>query len=402
MTEIHITGIGIVSAIGVGKSAFWDGCRSARSGIKSVAGFLKERHGSPLAGWVADFDPRRNLSPALFRRMSRLSRMAASAGVEAVQDSGLDLEAIDRDRVAIVIGTAHGASTSIEEFFISLLAEGPRGAQPFHFPETVPNAPAGNLAMVLQVTGPNITFGQNEISAETALLYARQLLLQNQIDAAVVCGLDELNDMVFNCFDALGVLNPGRYANETWVPQRGAGIVLGEGAGALVLERGDCASRRDARSYARIAGGGSAGGQAVTGAYHGCAPALASAIRKALSTSSLSKGAIDQIVVSANLSGDLESVETQALRQTLAGIAEWVTPVRYLTGSFGGAGILSAAALALSIHSRETLPVIPLQTLCATQGDPPWQAHPVNTARNGLLTACTYGGGCAALLFSKP
>ena len=400
MKEIHITGIGIVSSIGVGKAAFWEGCRGAHPGIKSTEGFLKEKHGSPLAGWVADFDPRRNLPPALYRRMSRMSRMAVSAGVEAVQDSGLDLTAIDRDRVAIVAGTAHGASSSIEAFFTSLMAEGPRGAQPFHFPETVPNAPAGNLAMVLEVTGPNTTFGQNDISAESALLYARQLLLDNRADAAVVCGFDELNDMFFNCFDALGVLNPGRWVNGAWLPRPGSGIVLGEGAGAVVLERRDFAVKRGARSYARFAGGSVTGAPAATGGYDGCAPALASAIRGALVLSDLPAARIDQIVVSANFSGHLEDVEAAVLRQQLAGTSAWVTPLRYLTGSFGGAGILNAAALALSIHRQTALPSITLDTLAAHEA-PSWQNRPSHPTRTGLLTACTYGGGCAALLLAE-
>jgi 3-oxoacyl-[acyl-carrier-protein] synthase II len=397
MTGIHITGIGVVSAIGVGKAAFWQGCRTARSGIRAVDGFLKEQHGSPLAGWVADFDPRRNLAPAVYRRMSRLSRMAASAGVEAFQDSGLDLSSIDRDRVAIVVGTAHGASASIEEFFVSLLAEGPRGAQPLHFPETVPNAPAGNLAMVLKITGPSTTFGQNEISAESALLYARRLLLDDQVDAAVVCGLDELNDMFFNCFDALGVLNPGRREKGAWLPLRGAGIVLGEGAGALVLERAEHAQRRGARRYARLAGGGCTSAPAATGTYEGCAPALVRAIREALLSADIDNRDLDQIVVSANFSGDLEAVEAAALER-ITGSTVWVTPLRYLTGSFGGAGILSTAALALSIHHQEGLPAIALETLTGRQGPPPWQMRLQHPLRNGLHTACTYGGGCAALI----
>ncbi len=399
--EIVITGIGIVSAIGIGKDAFWHSCRTARSGIKPVDGFFKEQHGAPLAGWVADFDPRRNLAPALFRRMSRLSRMAASAGVEAVQDSGLNLSGVDRDRIAIVAGTAHGASASIEAFYLSLLAEGPRGAQPFHFPETVPNAPAGNLAMVLQVTGPNTTFGQNEISAENALLYARRLLLDNRADAAVVCGMDELNDMFFNCFDALGALNPGRRQNGALIPRRGGGIVLGEGAGALVLERADFALRRHARTYARMEDGALTGAPAATGGYDGCAPALAGAIREVLEAGGTQAGSIDQVVVGANYSGDLEAVEAEALQSELAGAAAWVTPVRYLTGSFGGAGILGAAAMALSIHYQEALPVIAHEALTAGT-EPLWQALPSRPACNGLLTACTYGGGCAALLFSRP
>jgi len=114
--------------------------------------------------------------------------MAVASSVEALQDSGLDINSIDRERIAVIMGTSYGSSFHIEDFYISLLEEGPRGTHPFLFPETVPNAPASHIAMYHGITGPNSTFCQNEISAENAIMYARNLLSQNLVDIALVGG----------------------------------------------------------------------------------------------------------------------------------------------------------------------------------------------------------------------
>lgn len=405
MCEIVITGIGVVSAMGVGREAFWRSCLAAESGIKPIAGRLEGVFRSPLAGLVTDYDPRQYLKPAVYRRMSRVSRMAVSACVEAVRDSGLDPIQGDTSRMAIVAGTAHGSSTSIDEFYISLLKEGPRGAQPFYFPETVPNAPAGNIAMVLGITGPNTTFGQNDISAENALVFARRLLVEGRVDLAVVCGLDEINPMFFGCLDALKALNPGQSdTGKGLLPKPGAGIILGEGAGALVLERHQSALARKAPVYAALTTGCAAGGMAGIGRYDKLDEALLRVIARALDEAGYSPEQVDQISVSANYSGGPEQAEARALQQAWgpAYTSLQVTPLRYLTGSFGGAGILSAAALALSLSHGKPLPVLPLEAL--SQGRPlqPWQTSRTLEPRKGLMTACTYGGGCAALVMTRP
>lgn len=401
--DIVVTGVGVVSALGVGRDAFWQNCLAARSGVRSIDGLLEGDFQSPIAGLVTDFDPRRNLKPAVYRRMSRLSRMAASACVEAVDDSGLDLGGVDTSRVAVVAGTAHGSSASIEAFFGSVLSEGPRGAQPMYFPETVPNAPAGNIAMILGITGPNTTFGQNDISAENALVYARRLLADGRVDAAVVCGLDELNPMFFGCFSDLKALNPGqKNADGTLCPRMGAGLVLGEGAGAVILERRDHALGRLARVYAAFDGGVVLSGGAPVGRYDGCKESLQKAVNQALEMACRHPGGIDQVCVSANFSGALETVEARALQAVGSKDTAWrrVTPLRYLSGSFGGAGILNAIALACSLDSRKRLPVIDL-TVLTREKSPIWQSNGEGPPEAGLVTACTYGGGCAALIFSR-
>ena len=178
--DVAFTGIGVISSLGIGQENFLASLRKAKSGIKRITSFDTSSLGSNIAGLIEDFDPRQFMSPGIYRRMGRVSRMAVAASIEAVNDSDLILDTLDRERIAVIMGTAYGSSSHVEEFYLSLLENGPRGAQPFLFPETVPNAPASHIAMFHSITGPNTTFCQNEISAENAILYARDLLLQNK------------------------------------------------------------------------------------------------------------------------------------------------------------------------------------------------------------------------------
>lgn len=404
MNRIVITGMGIVSALGIGKAAFWEKCRLARSGIKPIESVLDGDHRCTMAALVEDYNPRQYLKPAVYRRMSRLSRMAASACIEAVQDCGLDLDRVDRDRIAIVTGTAHGSSESIEAFYAGMLAEGPRGAQPFYFPETVPNAPAGHAAMILGITGPNTTFGQNDISAENALGFAHQLLIADRADAAIVCGMDEIGDMLFGCYDALGVLNRGSAkAEDVSQPIMGAGMVLGEGAGALVLEQEAFARARRAEILAALASVAITGGITTPGTYENCDAALEKAIHMALEQAGMGASDVDQISVSGNFTGHAERAEITALSRggLINGPGKGVSPMRYLTGNFGGAGIFSAAALALSLYRQQPLPFLNLQAYTATNTTPDWQLAEGGPTQTALMTTCSYGGGCAALVFGR-
>ena len=130
--------------------------------------------------------------------------MAVASSIEAVEDSRLVLETIDRERVAVIMGTSYGSSSHVDAFYLSLLKEGPRGAQPMLFPETVPNAPASHIAIYYKINGPNSTFCQNEISAESAMAYAVNLLSNDVVDVAIVGGAEELSEILFGCYDAVG------------------------------------------------------------------------------------------------------------------------------------------------------------------------------------------------------
>jgi 3-oxoacyl-[acyl-carrier-protein] synthase II len=405
MTDIAITGIGIVSPLGVGREAFWANCTKAKTGIKKITSFDTRSLGSNIGGWVKDFDPSQYMSPGAYRRMSRISRMAVASSVEALKDSGLILDDTDRGRIAVILGTSYGSSSHAEEFYISLLNNGPRGAQPFLFPETVPNAPASHIAMFHGITGPNSTFCQNEISSENAILYAQNLLLQNQVDVALVGGADELSAIQYSCYDAVGALNKIKVAEDEPVnPKLGGGLILGEGAGILVMERLDFALERDARIYGILRSGIITGGITSVGHYEAQGAQMARAMLLAMKEANIGPDDIDQISVSANFSGELDRMEYNQLKRTFVRPMNnlSVTPLKYLTGDFGGAGAIRAAAILLSLHNQVSLPTVKAEILKSQAEDyPSWDIHPSSKIQVALMTSTTFGGGSSCLVFTR-
>jgi 3-oxoacyl-[acyl-carrier-protein] synthase II len=337
--------------------------------------------------------------------MSLISRMAVASSVEALKDSGLILDTIDRERIAVIMGTSYGSSSHVEDFYISLLKDGPRGAQPFLFLETVPNAAASHIAMFHGITGPNSTFCQNEISAENAILYAQNLLLHNQVDVVLVGGADELSAMQYSCYDAVGALNKINVDNDEPInPKLGSGLILGEGAGILVMERLDFALERDAKIYGILRSGVITGGITSIGHYEAEGEEMARAMSVAIKQAGIEPDEIDQVNVSANFSGELDRMECNQLkiifRKRKNNLA--VTPLKYLMGDFGGAGVIRAAAILLSLHHQLPLPTVNAEIL---KGEPEyslaWDLRPRGKTQVALMTTTTFGGGSTSLVFMK-
>jgi 3-oxoacyl-[acyl-carrier-protein] synthase II len=404
MTEIAVTGIGVISSLGVGRDAFWEGVRTGRSGIKRITRFDTAAFQSNIAAWIDDFHPEQFMPPRSYRRMSPLSRMAVAAAVEAIGDSGINLGKTDRERIAVIMGTAYGSSSMVDEFFKGRLREGPRGAHPFIFPETVPNAPASHIAIFLGINGPNSTFCQNALSGESAIMYARNLLLRDCADVVLVGGADEISKMEYSCYDAVLALNRVRVdEGDTIRPLRGGGLVLGEGAGVLVMERAEDARRRDARIYGLLRSGIITGGIAAINRYECRGDQAARAMIRAMEEGGVSPDDIDQIDSSANYSRELDAMEAAVLRR-IFGKREGnlaVSPLKYRMGDFGGAGTVRAAAVLLSMHAQVPLPAIAVDFLDDdVSGDLQWHVGTSGTAKVSLMTSSTFGGANSGLIFT--
>ena len=402
MQAIAITGIGVINPLGIGREAFWQGCRQARSGLRAIETFDTAGMQSNIAGLVVGFDAGDCMPSRLYRRMSRISKMTVAASIEAVADSGLDLDGLDRERVAVVVGTAYGASSHVEAFFVSLLQDGPRGAQPFLFPETVPNAPASHVAMYYSITGPNSTFCQNAISGETAIQYACNLLNQKIVDVALVAGAEELSAILYQCYHAVGTLNPVIAATDAQaIPHAGGGLVLGEGAGMLVMERADFASERGARPYGFVRAVTVTGGAAAMGHYEQDGVQMLRCMQRAVRQSGLARAAIEHVSCSANFSGELERVEYATLRQFFEGQRQKlrVTPLKYLMGDFGGAGVTRAAAILLSFRHQTPLPALEVEAL-RQNGQVPlkWDQPATTKPGNALMLSASFGGGSSCII----
>lgn len=195
------------------------------------------------------------------RRLDRLSAWALVASSLALKDAGIDLNRVDRSRVAVVFATAFGCVDLTEAFYLSAAANGWNGTDPTTFPETLPSAPASHVSMFHGLRGPNVTVSNKYFAGETALIQAASLLRLGQADLAIVLAGDALAPTLYSWYEVAGLLSPACYNTEPLT--EAVGFIPSEGVAALVMESSSHgAIHSDARSYARIRSGRwAAGGQ---------------------------------------------------------------------------------------------------------------------------------------------
>lgn len=263
---VAVTGIGVVSSLGCGRTAFWEGLSSGASGLAPLTLFDTAGLRSRAAG-VVTFDPASLLGSKGLRYLSRTAHWLQCATALALDDAGL---AADEHRAdwALVVGTTFGSLASICAFDHESLRNGPASVNPMAFPNTVVNAPAGQTAIRFALTGPNITISTGCASGLAALGYAAGLIRTGAADCVIAGGAEELCEAGYLGYDRAGVLAPGD-GTEHSLPfgQGRSGFVLAEGAAIVVLESEARARRRHACVLGTIDGYGEAfGGDAATSA----------------------------------------------------------------------------------------------------------------------------------------
>jgi 3-oxoacyl-[acyl-carrier-protein] synthase II len=409
MTEvpISITGLGILNALGIGKSAFWRELIRGHSGIAPIRGFDTSRYVCNLGAEIVNFDAKDFMEPSFYRRLSRQSRLAVAASIEAIRDSGLKITDENCQRIGVVFGTAFGSTEQTDGFFVSLLDHGPQAAEPILFPDTVPNAPASHVAMYHGLKGPNSTFCQNHLSGECALAYGIALLEQDRADVVLVGGVDELSNILFHSLASVRALKPIRQ-REALQPSQfpsGRGFIVGEGATCLVLERADFAKGLDKRSYGTVLSMTLTSGVVAQAHYEEDGRSMAQAMGKALKKARIEIEEVDLVCLAANGVGELENAELEALKEIFG--QQWCQiprlPLRYFVGEFGGAGLLSVATILLSLAEG----TIPPALRGAKLTGPFVKAQKFTSATekslvSGIAIGSTFGGGSACTVIARP
>ena len=324
MTAVAITGIGVVSAYGIGAGPFWDGLVAGRSAVRPL-----ERAGVPgveLGAEVPTLDVRTFARTPLARRIDRTSLLALAACRLALADAGEPLAAVAPERTGLVLGTALGNLGETEDFLDRLFERG--AGIPLVFPNLVMNAPLSYASIELGVTGPTAFVSEGEVSGEAAIAWGARLVADGAADVCLAGGADELDGVLCE------VLRDARAF--------AGGTRPGEGAAVLVLEPLALATARGARVYACVA---PHPGFAVPAPVHRW-PSDAAAVAEGLAP--LLDDA-DLVIAAANGRAALDRVEGAALQQALGARRPAVTALRGAFGDFGCAGALGAAAAALAI-----------------------------------------------------
>jgi hypothetical protein len=253
VVNINITGIGSVSPYGPLAGLIPSSTVEPRAITAWTTAGLRR------AFLVNPFRPASVVPGMKTRRLDRLSAWALVASSLAIQDAGIDLTQMDRSRITVVFATTFGCVELTESFYQSAVTHGWSGTDPATFPETLANAPAGQVALFHSLRGPNITVGSKAFAGESALLQAASLLRHRQADLAIVLAGDVLTRAVYEWYETAGLLSPACYKAEP-VPEA-AGFIPSEGVTALVLEP---EGRPKTRSYANLRSGRwAAGGQPV-------------------------------------------------------------------------------------------------------------------------------------------
>jgi 3-oxoacyl-[acyl-carrier-protein] synthase II len=399
--RVVITGLGIVSSIGVGKEAFWENCLQGASGIKPIRGFDVSSYRSTLGAQLPEIDFKTFIKPANLRRMDRIGKIVVSSVRLAIDDSGLNLKEEDSSRTGISIGTGLGSSDTVDQFFRSLLKEGPIGAAPLLFQTAVPNAITSHCAIEYGIKGVNITFSHKESSTEMAMTFAYHLLKEGRADILFAGGGDELSEPLYHVYSMLGALSPGRRKGvEGMRPfdRDRNGIVLGEGSGIIVLETLEHAKRRGARIYAEMAGVGLSGSTDGLLRYD----LKGDSIAKAMSVTAQEFETVDYISAAANSTPDLDQAEALAIKKVFKERTKdiSVTSLKSMLGEFDGSGGIRACGLALSLYQGMIPP-----TIGTTHLDPRCDLNVIlgqskkKEIRSALLNGCSNGGSNISLWF---
>jgi 3-oxoacyl-[acyl-carrier-protein] synthase II len=361
-SPVVVTGLGVVTPIGTGTDAFWDGLMSSRSGAGPITQFDASSMPVRIACEVDNFDATSYMDPREVGRTDRFTQLAVAAASLAWEELGWEEPPAPSDRVGVIVGSGIGGLSTIEQSTLILEKGGPRRVSPFMVPKLMPNAAAGAIAMKYHLHGPNFAPSSACATGAHAIGEAYRYLRSGLVDVMVAGGTEAaLTPLSVAAFARMGALSK---RNDE--PERASrpfdkgrdGFVFGEGAGVLILERRDHAEARGADILCEVAGyGASADGYHVTQPDpEGAGAALA--MRRALEDAGATPGDIDYINAHGTGTPYNDRVETIAVKAALGVEAKGVpvSSTKSQTGHLlGAAGAVEAAACVLAI-TRGAIP----------------------------------------------
>jgi 3-oxoacyl-[acyl-carrier-protein] synthase II len=412
--QIVVTGLGVISPIGTGVSEFWKAALDGRSGVSAITGFdpfPMDGYRSKVAGQVQGFSPERYLDRVQAERVDRYAQFALVASKEAMADSGLHMAREDPRRIGVIVGAGMGGMVMGEREITQLYQhQRPHRVHPNFIPVITLNSASGIVAMAHGAKGPNYTISTACSSSAHALGQAMQCIREGRADVVLTVGADaSITPLVFAGFCSLRALST-KYNDQ---PERASrpfdrlrdGFVMGEGAGALVLESSTHAKKRRARIYAEVAGYA-----ATSEAYHMVIPRedgeeIAATMRLALADAGITAAQIDYINAHATSTTIGDAVEAKAIRQVFRSRTDKiaVSATKSLVGhTLGAAGAIGGIATVLAIHTGQIHPTANYDVPdpdCALGGISSTVQE--RTVRAALLNAFGFGSNNAAVVLRR-
>ena len=407
--RVVVTGIGLVSPLGVGNDANWEAFCEGRSGVRPITHFDASKHASRIAGEVKNFDPLEFVDKKDVKKMDVFIQFAVAAAHIAVTDAHLQIDPAEAARAGVFIASGIGGFTSIEREHIALLEGGPRRISPFFIPSTIINLAAGQVSIRVGAKGPNSATCTACAASAHAIGDAFEIIRRDDADIMIAGGSEAaITPMGVGGFAAMRALStrnddPER-ASRPFDSDRD-GFVIGEGSGVLVLEELGHAVRRDAPIYAELVGYGMS-----ADAFHITAPSedgdgAVRVMSAAIAQAGVDPSAVDYINAHGTSTPHNDRIETGAIKRCFGEHAASlvISSTKSMSGHLlGAAGGLEAGISVLAIKHQIVPPTINLDRpdpACDLDYTP--GVKRAVSLRYVLSNSFGFGGTNGALLFKQ-
>ena len=407
--RVAVTGLGLITPLGVGTGVSWKALVEGRSGIRKITQFDASGFPTQIAGEVPGFVPEDFLDAKEVRKTDRFVQLAVAAAGMAIRDSGLAIGPSNAERVGVLIGSGIGGIHTIETYHRALLEKGPRRITPFFIPMLSINLAAGNISIKFGAKGPNSAISTACATGSHSIGEAYRIIQYGDADAMIAGGTEAVITPMciggFNAMKALSTRNdePGK-ASRPFDSGRD-GFVMAEGSGVLILEELEGALNRGARIYAELVGFGMS-----SDAYHITSPAAdgdgaARCIRNALKDAGVQPETVDYINAHGTSTRQGDEIETAAINKVFGVHAKKlaVSSTKSMTGHLlGAAGGVEAAVSVLTIVDSVIPPTINLDNP-DPECDLDYVPHKARRrdVNYALSNSFGFGGTNACLLFKK-
>lgn len=403
--RVAVTGLGVLSPVGNDPKTFFANLMAGKSGIKRMETEFVDSLDCKIAAYINDYEPLDHFVKNKAATMDRVTQFAVSASQQAINDAGLNLETEDLERFGVYLGTGMGGAASIEEGYIRLYKEQARRLKPFTVLMAMNNAASAQVALDFGITGPDLTFCTACSSSSVAIGEAVKQIRHGYTDVMLAGGSEALLTFgTIKAWEALRTLadedetNPSASCKPFSVNR--TGLVLGEGAGMVVLEDMDRAIARGAKIYAEVIGYGSS-----NDSTHITQPSVegqARAMRKALADANINADQLDYINAHGTGTKLNDITETNAIKQ-VCGNKIPVSSTKSMHGHLmGAAGAVEFVACMMAIQEQALPPTAHLvepDPECDLDYVPNLGRHQVNV--NTIMSNSFAFGGTSGVLIAK-
>ncbi len=407
--RVVLTGVGMITPLGIGVEDTWDGLITGKPGIRRITHFDSSNFPTQIAGEVEGFNPEDYIESKEIKKMDRFIHFSIAAAKMAIDDSGFKIKDSNAEKIGVIVGSGIGGLNAIEHYHSVFLEKGPRKITPFFIPMLVINLASGQISIKFGAKGPNSAVATACATGSHSIGDAYNIIKRGDADAMIAGGTEAVITPLgiggFNAMKALSTRNsePEKASRPFDIDRDG--FVMGEGAGIVILESLESATGRGAKIYAEIIGY-----SMTADAYHITVPApngegAARCMEIALKDGSVNPSEVDYINAHGTSTRYGDEIETKAIKTVFGehaykvAISSTKSMMGHLLGAAGG---VEAVIIALSIYNDVVPPTINLD-----KPDPecdldyvPYKTRKM-TVNYALTNSFGFGGTNACLLFKK-